>query len=344
MQQLITRMPKLDLHCHLDGSITPETLSRLARQQNLPLPPGGEAALLAHMQAGDHCRDLLDYLARFDFVLPYLQTAQALRQAAHDLVAQAAAEQVRYIEVRFAPRLHLGRGLTLSQATEAVCLGLAEGQQATGTIARAILIGMRHEPVQHNLALIELAAAFAPQGVVAVDIAGDEKNYPPMTQRLLFEQAAARGLAFTIHAGENGPASNIGDAVSLGAARIGHGTSLRDDPALLELVRQEGIGIEMCPTSNIQTRAVAGWQQYPVADYLAAGLMVSVNTDNRTVSGTTSTREYTILAERFAFTPAQLVQVVRNSLATAFLPQNEKSALTAQVEQELSFLSLAEPP
>ncbi len=340
MYKVIQQMPKVDLHCHLDGSVSPRTLAQIARQQQLPLPEGGEPALLAQMQAGEDCRDLLDYLKRFDFVLPYLQTTQALRQATFDLVAQAAAEQVRYLEVRFAPRLHLNRGLSPRQAVQAVCQGLAEGQKTTGTVARAILIGMRHEPAQNNLALVSLAAEFAAQGVVAVDIAGDEKNFPPMTQRPLFEAAAEKGVAFTIHAGENGPVSNIRDAVQLGAARIGHGIRLRDDPALLRLVKQKGIGIEMCPTSNIQTRAVAGWQDYPVAEYLAAGLLVSINTDNRTVSGTTSTAEYTILAEKFAFTPAMLAQVVRGSLATAFLPEDEKAALTAKVETELADLGL----
>lgn len=340
MKKLIMKMPKVDLHCHLDGSITPKTLIELAQMQDMPLPTGGEGALLAKMQAGEDCRDLIDYLTRFDFVLPYLQTEAALTQAGRDLVQQAADEGVRYIEVRFAPRLHLQRGLQPEQVVEAVCQGLAQGQQATGTVARAILIGMRHEPVEHNLALVSLAARYASEGVAAIDIAGDEKNYPPMTQRQLFEQAAEQGVAFTIHAGENGPPSNIRDAVALGAARIGHGTCLRQDPALLALVRQKGIGIEMCPTSNIQTHAVESWEDYPVAEYLNAGLLVSINTDNRTVSGTNSTREYAILAEKFAFTPAMLAMVVRNSLATAFLPAAEKAALTAKVEQELTALNL----
>lgn len=334
----IKRMPKVDLHCHLDGSVTPETLVKLADLQRMELPTRLRGDLLHYLQAPDDCANLLEYLTKFDFVLGYLQTGKALEMAAQALVQTAAQENVYYIEVRFAPQLHTTMGLTSAEAVEAVCRGLKQGEQEYGITARAILIAMRDRPVAENMPLLELAERYRPLGVVGVDIAGDEFHYPTGTQAEFLAGAAKRDIPFTVHAGESGPSENIAAALELGAARIGHGTHLRDDPVLLEQVRQRKIPLELCPTSNLQTKATPNWKSYPVREYFDKGLIVTIHTDNRTVSSTTVGREYNILADRFDFTGPMLAQVVRNGVEAAFLPPERKKGLRDSVNAELARL------
>jgi len=339
---LIAAMPKIDLHLHLDGCIRPETLIRLARERKRPLPETEPERLLPYMRAAPDNANLTEYLTKFDFVLPHLQDAEALELAAFECVQQTAESGGIYAEVRFAPMLHTRESLSADDAIRAVARGLARGEAECGIPARAIVICMRHHDEAANLAAVEAAARHAGHGVVAVDLAGDESRWPASAFRRVFEAAAALGLPATIHAGEAAGPENIREAVErLGAVRIGHGVRAWEDPDVTALLRERRIPLEMCPTSNIQTRAVRGWDAYPLRRYASEGLVVTVNTDNPTVSGTTIADEYRLLRDRLGMPPREIAALVLNAADAAFLEPSAKQALKARALAALASLGLA---
>jgi len=339
---LIAAMPKIDLHLHLDGCVRPETLIRLARERKRPLPETEPERLLPYMQAAPDNANLTEYLTKFDFVLPHLQDAEALELAAFECVRQTADSGGLYVEVRFAPMLHTRESLSADDAIRSVIDGLRRGEAECGIPARAIVICMRHHDEALNIAAVEAAARFAGYGVGAVDLAGDESRFPTSAFRRVFEAAAALGLPVTIHAGEAAGPESIREAVErLGAVRIGHGVRAQEDPEILAMLRERRIPLEMCPTSNIQTRAVPGWDAYPLRRYAAEGLVVTANTDNPTVSGTTIADEYRLLHERLDMAPREIAALVLNAADAAFLEPEAKQALKARVLSALASLGLA---
>ncbi len=333
--------PKVDLHVHLDGSVRPEMLLALARERKLALPADTPEALLAYMTVPDDCESLRDYLKTFDFVLPFMQDGEALERIACDLVRQAAEERCLYMEVRFAPQLHTAGGMTPDAAIAHVLSGLRQGEAEFGVASRAIAICMRHHDADVNRPVVEAAARFRDRGVVAVDLAGDEASFPASRFRGLFGLAAGLGLPVTIHAGEAAGPDNVREAVErLGARRIGHGVRLTQDRSVLELVKARRIPLEMCPVSNLQTKAVELWRDYPLPDFLREGLAVTVNTDNRTVSGTTLTREYLTLMERCGLAEHDIAGLVRGALDAAFAGEDVKTPLRRKMNEAFVELGL----
>lgn len=231
--------------------------------------------------------------------------------------------------------------MSAEEAIHYVIEGLKWAQTQLDIQGRAIAICMRNHDRESNLEVVEAAARYAGRGIVAVDLAGDEAAYPPERFRDVFALAEKRGLPVTIHAGEAGGADNVLEAVErLGASRVGHGVRLRENPAILQRVLDRRIPLEMCPVSNIQTKAVSGWDAYPIREYFDRGLVVTVNTDNPGVSGTDITREYGIVAEKFGFTDRELAALIRNGARAAFLEETEKRALTKRIDGELAALGL----
>lgn len=337
----IEALPKVDLHLHLDGCVRPASLIELAREQHRALPTVDPQLLQPYMQAAPSITSLTEYLRTFDFVLPYLQNAEALERIAYETVEQTAASGGLYVEVRFAPMLHIREGLTLDDAIHSLITGLRRGEAAFGIPARAIAICMRHHDEAANVRVVEAAARFAGHGLAAVDLAGDESRFPASAFRRVFEAAAGLGIPATIHAGEAAGPDSIREAVErLAAVRIGHGVRAQEDPGTIALLRERRIPLELCPTSNIQTRAVAGWDVYPLQRYAAEGLVLTVNTDNPTVSGTTISNEYHVLHERLGTTLQELAALTRNGVAAAFLEQPAKEALNQRVETALKALGL----
>lgn len=327
----LSQLPMVDLHVHLDGSVRPQTLRELAREQGRPLSGESDARLLRLMQIDEGCASLVEYLGKFDFVLPYLQTAAALERVAYETVLQSADHNGRYLEVRFAPMLHTRKGLKADEVIAHVLAGLKRGERELGVTARGIAICMRHHEEADNLQVVDAAADYRTQGLVAVDLAGDEARYPPQLHERVFRRAGQYGLPVTIHAGEAAGAENIATAVNrLGAARIGHGVRARENPEVLKLVRDGGIPLELCPVSNIQTKAVSAWEHYPVRDYFEQGLVLTINTDNPTVSGTSLQREYAVLAERFGFGKEEVAALIMNGVQAAFLEQEAKRKLVGE--------------
>ncbi|MEC0231855.1 adenosine deaminase [Paenibacillus alba] len=339
---LLSRLPKVDLHLHLDGSVKPETLLELALHQGIDLPVYDREGLIPHMRVGEECGSLIEYLSKFDFTTRIMQSGEALERIAYEVVQQSAEHNCKYVEVRFAPQLHRNNGLTVEETIHHVVEGMKRGQRDFGVRGGVIAICMRNHSCQSNLEVIEAAATFVGKGVVAVDLAGDEATYPPEFFREVFAESTRLGIPVTIHAGEAAGAVNVYEAVTnLGATRIGHGVRLKENRSILEMVKERRIPLEMCPISNIQTKAVSSWEAYPIREYLEQGLLVTINTDNPSVSGTDITNEYRVLSDRFGFTAPELVKLIMNGVDAAFLDEADKLLLRREMEDEISSLGLS---
>lgn len=337
-----SKLPKVDLHLHLDGSVRPETILELAREKGVALPAADRLSLLPHMQVQGDCASLNEYLSKFAFVGAFLHSSGALERVACELVEQAAAQRCKYVEVRFAPQLHRGEGLSTEEVIHCVLEGLKRGEAAYGVKARGIAVCLRSHSDRHNVETIEAAARFVDRGIVAVDLAGDEASFPAGRFADVFALARKRDIPITIHAGEAAGPQNIYDAVTkLGASRIGHGVRLREDERTHRLIRAKRIPLEMCPISNIQTKASPNWSAYPIRSYFEDELHVTVNTDNLTVSDTSLEKEYAMLEEHCAFRPDEIARLILNGVDAAFLPDGEKRELRAAVRQELALQGIA---
>jgi adenosine deaminase len=329
-------MPKVDLHLHLDGSVKSSTLLELAVEQGQALPVSNLDQLDLLMKVQGSCASLAEYLEKFHFVGAFLHSASALERVAYELVEQASEQYCRYIEVRFAPQLHRALGLSVEEVIHHVLQGLKKGQERFGVKSRGIAICLRGHADTLNIEVVEVAYRFLDKGLVAVDLAGAEAAYPAHCFEGVFAIARKKDMPTTIHAGEAGGAGNIYDAVTkLGATRIGHGVRLKECDRAFKLVWDRGIPLELCPISNIQTKAVSDWSSYPVKHYFDEGIRITINTDNLTVSDTNLTKEYEVLQQKFGFTNRELGQLVLNGVEAAFLPDHEKRSLYREMEQEL---------
>lgn len=338
-RSLLHRLPKTDLHVHLDGSLRPATMLELADGMGMDLPVSEPARLGEYMRASDG-RDLVDYLARFDITLSLMQTAAGIERIAYELAADAAAENVRYMEVRFCPALNTRRGMTAAEVVESALDGLRRAEAEYEISTALILCALRSLPVQTSIEMAELAVACRDRGVVAFDLAGAEHGHPPIEHQSAFNVAADANLPITIHAGEgHGPAS-IHQAVHYcHARRIGHGTRLWEDRELLGYVNDFRIPLEICLTSNVQTRAAGSLDEHPLRMFYDQGLVVSLNTDNRLISGTTMTDEYQRAHEALGFNWTELCDLAVLGFESAFLPYSEKIALVAAVREEIALLA-----
>ena len=332
LRERLHSVPKAELHLHLDGSLRPSTIMELAADVGVSLPYEDERSLYDYLYVQDG-RDLVDYLKRFDLTLSVMQTAESMERTARELCEDAAAENVRYLEIRYSPILHQEGDLTLEEAVEAPLRGVRHAETELGVKAGLIICGIRNLPPETSVRLAELAVAFKDRGVVAFDLAGGEAGNPATAHAKAFRIAREANLNITIHAGEAAGAESIAEALhGCGAHRIGHGTHLYEDPALLEYVNDHRIPIEVCLTSNVQTHAADSFASHPARQYFDKGLLISLHTDNRLMSGTTMTEEYLRAAEHLGFSDDELVELVWNGFRSAFLPWREKQALLAEVE------------
>ncbi len=329
----IQKLPKVELHCHLDGSLPVETVRALA---------GDDGICKEQLCVSGECRSLKEYLEKFDLPLKYLQRREQLEKAAEDLVLALKEDGVIYGEIRFAPMLSVAEGLSPGEVVDSVLTGLKRGEKKTGIRTQAILCAMRNHTEEQNEAVLCGALERLGDGVCAIDLAGDEAAYPNRNFQWLFQKAKKSSIPFTIHSGECGSVENIREAVQWKAGRIGHGIALMQDEALTAKIIDAGIGVEMCPTSNLQTKAVKNMEEYPFWRFLEKGVKVSVNTDNRTVSDTTLSRELERLLkvyvpgtlppkEREAMERRLLTTVMRNAVETAFAGEDVKERLLREV-------------
>ena len=335
MPELLRALPKAELHVHLDGSLRPETMIALAAEQRVELPSTDPEALRRWMVVDD-ARNLEDYLARFEHTIALLQTPAAIARVAREMVEDAAADGLQYLEVRYCPRLSTRGGLSMDEVIAAEWDGLQQGMAATGVVARIINCALRHEDPEVSVAIAEHSVRMRSHGVVGFDLAGGEAGRPPEHHREAFDLAARGGLGITVHAGEAAGWQSIFEAIhSCHATRIGHGTRLFEDPALQDYVRDRRILIEVNLTSNVQTHAVADAASHPLRRYLDAGLAVTLCTDNWLMSGVTLSGEYLLAERALAVTRAERDAMLLAAFEHSFLPWPERRALLARASDLL---------
>ena len=334
----LRQLPKAELHCHLDGSVRPSTLLELGREARVQMPKHTPEELAEFMRVDD-ALTLEDYLRRFDVTVSVMQTEEALERIAYELAEDAAEDGVRYIEVRNAPILNVVHGLTVVQAIEAPLRGLRRAEKDFGIIGRFIVCALRHFTPEDSLEMAKLAVEFKNEGVVAFDLAGGEKGNPAARHVAAFRYAREHDLAVTVHAGEGDGAASVREAVHVcGANRIGHGTRLIEDAELTQYVNDRRIALEVCLTSNVQTRVADSYEAHPLREYFDRGLNVTLNTDNRLMSGTTLTDEYVHAAEHLGFTVDELAGIALNGFESAFLPWEERVMLIEEASDKIEEL------
>jgi adenosine deaminase len=336
-EELLRALPKTDLHCHLDGSLRLETILDLAEKNGVRLPADTPEGLAKAIRRGEICASLEDYLTAFDVTLAVLQTEEALYRAAHELALDCAAENVRYLEVRYSPVLHTREGLKPTAILEAVLQGLRAAKRETGIKSNVIVCGIRHMDPQTSVRLAELAVAYKGKGVVGFDLAGAEEGHPARRHQEAVQLILDNNVNVTIHAGEAYGPESIAQAVHYcGAHRIGHGVRLRENGDLLNYVNDHRVPLEMCPSSNVQTRSVTDFESHPLKFYFDFGLRVTVNTDNRLITDTTATKELRVVHEKMGFTLPDICTVLVQGFKSAFLPFREKQDLLRKVNDEIA--------
>lgn len=334
-KELIQKLPKTDLHVHLDGSVRIPTIIDLAKQHKIALPTMDEQELRKLIVCGDHTVSLDDYLRGFHIVNLVLQSKEGLRRAAYELAEDAAKENVRYMEVRYSPILHTNKGLKLTEISQAVIDGLRQGEREFGIQTGVIICGIRNMDPNTSLKLAELAIAFKNKGVIGFDLAGGEYNHPAKDHKEAFDLALKNNLNITIHAGEAYGPESIHQALHYcGTHRIGHGTRLVEDGDLLNYANDHRIPLEICIKSNLHTKAVASIQSHPIDFYIDYGLRVTINTDNRTISDTTVTDEYMLAINELGLEYSTVKYVILNGFKSAFLPYKERVRLINQTLKE----------
>jgi adenosine deaminase len=339
--------PKAELHCHLDGSLRLETVLDLAEEQDkVPLLPAEDLdGLREALLAVDDSETLEAYLAWFRYTLPLMQSEEALRRTAYELAADNAGENVRYLEVRYAPILHTEEGLLLEAVNDAVLEGLHTAEDEFDLTTSLIVCGLRDRYESASLRQAELAVAYRERGVVGFDLAGGEAGNPPKHHRAAFYHARNQLMNLTIHAGESWGPDSIRQALFFcGAHRLGHGTSLYKDPELLQYVVDHQIALEVCPTSNVQTHVVPSLEAHPLKRYVEAGVPVTINTDNRLFSRTSVTEELWRVHQHCGLGRADLREVVLNGFRHAFLPWSEKQTLLREVIDDFPVSASEETP
>ncbi len=344
-QRVVKRLPKTDIHCHLDGCLRPRTMLELAIAQGVRLPTRNLTRLTRLLQAGRRTRSLADYLKIFDLTLSVLQSRDALYRVASELVEDAAEENVRHLEVRYSPVLHRKKKLDWEDIVDPVIAGLRDAGAKHGMSTGVIICGIRSMDPKVSMTLAELAVAYKGQGVLAFDLAGQEKDYPAKAHRAAFELILKNNINSTVHAGEAfGPASIAQALHYCGAHRIGHGTRLGENQDLMNYVNDHRIPLEVCLSSNVQTRAVRSIKEHPFGDYFRQGLRVTINTDSRLVSATTVSQEIALAARAFRLSPYEIKRIIIMGFKSSFLPYAQKARMLREVNLEIDRIFMEEFP
>jgi len=341
-REFIQKLPKTDLHVHLDGSMRYETIFDLAKKQNVKLPATTVEKLKEIVSCTGACASLVEYLRGFEVTLSVLQEEDALYRAAYELAEDAHKENIKYMEVRYSPILHTQKGMRLTQISDAVIHGLRAAERDFGIKTRVIICGMRNMEPVNSLRLAELAVAYKNKGVIGFDLAGGESNNPAKLHKEAFDLALKNNLNITIHAGEAYGPESIAQAIhNCGTHRIGHGTRLLEDGDLLSYVNDHRIPLEICIKSNYHTKAVDSIKNHPIVLYLDYGLRVTMNTDNRMISDTTMTDEFMLAMTELNITYQEIKNIIINGFKSAFIPYKERVELINAAINEMYDLEVA---
>lgn len=322
MIKIVKKLPKVELHLHLDGSVRISTVAEL-------LDIDYEEAY-SKMVCDKNIHSLTDYLTKFELPVKVMQTKENLKRVTKELLEDLKEEHIIYAEIRFAPLLHTKEGLSQKEVVEAVIEGVKE---VTGIVCNLILCCTRDNlENEKNFETVEVAKLFLNQGVVALDLAGDESKYPTKMFQNLFNRAKKLGVPYTIHAGEASDDQSILEALHLGAKRIGHGIAAIENRELMKTLKENKILLEVCPQSNVDTSIVVEKKDHPIKQ-LFSNALISVNTDNRTVSNITLTEEYEDLIRLFNFTIDDIKICNLNAINCSFLGEQEKENFRKQIEE-----------
>ena len=322
MIESIKKLKKVELHLHLDGSVQLSTLHKLSKIAN--------EQLKNKVIANDKCKNLSEYLTKFDLPIRYMQTKENLRLVSKELVDSLEQENVIYAEIRFAPMFHTKEGLSFEEVIDSVLEGLKSNNNVKTNL---ILCMMRGFSKEENLKTIEVASKYLNKGVCAIDLAGAEDKYPLEDYIELFEIAKMKKIPFTIHAGENGSYKEIEKAINIGVTRIGHGIHAIESNEVINLIKERGILLEICPTSNVQTNAIDEYKNHPLYNFYKKGLKVCINTDNKTVSNISLTEEYLKLYNEFNFNIEDFNKMNKYAIENSFLSDEEKKDLINNISK-----------
>jgi len=335
-KDLLRKLPKAELHCHLDGSLRVSTILELAAHQKVQLPADNQKDLHNILAIKGKMKNLEEYLEIFDITLSVLQTPESLTRVSYELAEDCWNDGVRYVEVRYSPILHTQEGMTSSESIDAVKKGLDQAEAEFGIKTGIILCGIRNISPEVSLKLADLAVQYKNRGVVGFDLAGAEENFPAKHHQEAFELILKKNINATLHAGEAFGPESIHQAIhACGAHRIGHGTRLMENKDLMAFVNDHRISLEICLKSNIQTRSIPSLEVHPFKYYLDQHLRVTLNTDNRLISDTTLTDEYLLAVNTFNLTLQDIRTIIINGFKSAFLPHNERRELIREVVDEL---------
>lgn len=324
----LLNLPKIELHCHLDGSLRVETAIELAKKEGIELESYEYDKVKELLVIPEECESLNDYLKRFDLPVSILQRPENLERVAFELMEDANKENVKYIEIRFAPLFHLEKGMTQEEVIASVIKGIRKAEELYDIRGNVILSCLRHHSVDSVYEVIEAGKKFIGKGVVAIDLAGCELENFVKPYEEVMKAAREAGFRVTIHAGETGYGKNVRDAIELlGAERIGHGLFIFNDEEAYNLVKNKGVTLEMCPKSNIDTKGVTKYEEHPIYKYHKDNIKVNLSTDNRTVSNITLTEEFENVDEAFNIDFEDYKKIYLDSVDASFCTDELKEQL-----------------
>ena len=325
---MINKLPKIELHCHLDGSVRVDTIIDIAKKEGIKLDSYKRCDIEKLVQVTNDCTSLNEYLKRFDLPNKVMQSSENIKRITFELLEDAQKENIKYIEIRFAPLLHLQKGLSIEEVIQSAIDGINQAQRIYDIKGNLILSCMRNMSEDDAILLIEKGRKFLNKGVVAIDLAGPEEEGFANKYKRAIELARSYGYNITIHAGEAASAQNVIDAINiLKAQRIGHGVRIKDMKDAYDLVKKTGVVLEMCPTSNIQTKAIESLNKYPLYDFYKDGIKLSINTDNRTVSNIDLSNEIKVISDEFNMSKEKYKDIYLNTIDAIFADESTKKWL-----------------
>lgn len=325
---MINKLPKIELHCHLDGSVRVDTIIDIAKKEGIKLDSYKRCDIEKLVQVPNDCTSLNEYLKRFDLPNKVMQSSENIKRITFELLEDAQKENIKYIEIRFAPLLHLQKGLSIEEVIQSAIDGINQAQRIYDIKGNLILSCMRNMSEDDAILLIEKGRKFLNKGVVAIDLAGPEEEGFANKYKRAIELARSYGYNITIHAGEAASAQNVIDAINiLKAQRIGHGVRIKDMKDAYDLVKKTGVVLEMCPTSNIQTKAIESLNKYPLYDFYKDGIKLSINTDNRTVSNIDLSNEIKVISDEFNMSKEKYKDIYLNTIDAIFADESTKKWL-----------------
>jgi len=328
---IIRRLPKAELHRHLDGSVRVETIIELAKEQGVSLPSFDVEELRKLVSVSNDCQSLVEYLRGFDISLSVMQKRYSITRIMYEVCEDAFLDGCKYLEVRFSPILHTRCGLSLSSVMEAVVAGRVMAEMNLGIVCRIIVSGMRQLDSKITRQLAEIAWRYRDRGVAAFDLAGPENGFSSKLHREAFELVHRRMLNCTLHSGEASGWESVQDSIRFcGAQRIGHGVAIKQNPELTQYVANHRIPIEVCITSNLQTKAISKFEEHPIREFFDYGLVLVPCTDNTTVSNVTLSDEYMLIQEKFGFSIKDIVRLIDYGFRSAFLDLSIKNRMRAE--------------